>query len=235
MGLKFNRSNSMKILSFFIFIFCIGFYSCQKNNKVKEIPTYKIPIVLDTLKENLEKRNVFSLQTADYKCLYLGENRDTIYACLPNPDDAYPEEVTNYHSDPKTEDVVIYIDTTKIISNHTYLLEQNSNEFYTKKYQAFPVILFNKGKDSLTVGNGNHLRLILEARNKSGKWMPIEEKYVYMCGTFLRFITVPPNQIAITSVPIDSGNFKTKLRLRFNDILSYEFSGSINQSQFLMH
>ncbi|UUC44885.1 hypothetical protein [Flavobacterium cerinum] len=222
----------MRVLSFFVLILFTVFYACKNDSAIK-MPKFKLPEVFDTLKGELENRKAFSLQTANYKCLYLGKNQDSVYVRIPKEDEAYTTDFRGNDIESGPEDITIFIDTTKVISNHTLLEGKIGEELVQKKYKAFPVVVVNKGKDTLNIGSGNYLRLLLEAKNPSGYWIPIEDKYMYFCGTFLRSIRLPPGRIAVTSVPIDNGKFKTKLRLRLNkDIISHEFSGVINKEQF---
>lgn len=53
-----------------------------------------------------------------------------------------------------------------------------------------------------------------------------------MCGTGLSTIILPPNEIAVTFVPVFKGNYKTQLRLTDGKNHSASFEGKIFYTQF---
>lgn len=90
----------------------------------------------------------------------------------------------------------------------------------------------NKHADTIVVGYGVLIPIILEAKNKQGKWNPIQDRYIVGCGTGVGHIFLPPNQIVITLAPIFNGDYKTQLRLKCGNNYSNTFTGSIKYSQF---
>ncbi len=120
-----------------------------------------------------------------------------------------------YLKHPDTFDLNIHLDTNQIVSNwHN---------------QAYPVIIKNMSSDTLCLGM-DRISLKAEAK-KNGLWHPIEE-YSGFRGFSSWVITLPPNEIVLTSQLIYSGDFKTKLRLKMGNNYSEEFGGYINESQF---
>lgn len=226
----------MKTLQLITFGILIGLYSCNNKNENTTIESFnfKTPIVQDTFKTDRIERNTVWLQSSNYHPLYIGQRKDSIYVSYsPNLKKyfMYDDHKTSYNI-PDSSGIVLLIDTTKIISDHSMIWEDDGSMLSTKSFKAFPVFVVNTTKDTLEIGYGNHLPIIMEAMDDKGNWQPIEKPYMYMCGTGLNRIILPPNEIVVTSAPLNKGRIKTKLRLRYNGILSDEFYGTINPTQF---
>jgi hypothetical protein len=227
----------MKTLQFIIFGILIGLCSCENNkNKDKEIEVFNFspPIVQDTFITDRIERSTVWLQNGNYNPLYIGQRKDSIYVSYrPNLKKyfVYDDNKRSYGR-PDSSGIILLIDTTKFISDHSMIWEDDGSMLSTKSFKAFTVFVVNTTKDTLSIGYGDHLPIIMEAKDSMGNWRPIEEPYMYMCGTGLNGIILPPNEIVVTSAPINKGKVKTKLRLRYNNILSQEFYGTINPTQF---
>lgn len=108
-----------------------------------------------------------------------------------------------------------------------------------------PAALVNHSADSLAIWIDNdNLPLLLEAKDKEGKWKAIEIlnrgrerqlEYEYTNRT-IWYYPLPPDEMILTAVPILSGEFETKLRLCYRcdsvRIYSNEFMGKVNPEQF---
>lgn len=206
----------------------------------------KFPKLIDVFNnQNLELPDYTWLNFGNHEPYYIGKLTDTIKLgrfirpmelLLPPPG----TDTTGWHIKPmkkgrfdhyfidwmdprqfKNRDsisLLIKIDSTRIINNDGR--------------QAFPVLIQNKSADTVTIGYGDHIPLIAEAKTTEGVWKPIEKRFVYGCGVGLHFIILPPDEIVITSQLIYSGTFKTKLRIKMGRHYSEEFPGAINPSQF---
>ena len=101
---------------------------------------------------------------------------------------------------------------------------------------AYPVFIENLCKDTLEIGFGNVLPIIMEAKDENGTWKPIQKKYKYGCGKGLTQFYLGPKQLAVTTMKQFEGTFKTKLRLVFSyttlKVYSNEIDGYINKGQF---
>ena len=117
------------------------------------------------------------------------------------------------------------------LGNRTYQEE----EIIPTGFYAYPVFLKNETNDTLQIGSGNYIYMIVEAVDSFGVWRPIQRPYVYFCGTGLNSIIIFPNEYMITACDIFNGDYSTKLRLKLkrnNNLLSNEFYGKIYYSQF---
>jgi|GEM_PF-5725937 len=105
------------------------------------------------------------------------------------------------------------------------------------KYNSLPVFVINTGsrKNYITVEDGQ-IAMIYEAKNQNGNWYPIEFKTYSWCGNSYVDYKLNPNEYALLKVPVQSGDFKTKLRLkaRLGDKIFYSniIDGTINLNQF---
>lgn len=82
------------------------------------------------------------------------------------------------------------------------------------------------------------LIIIQEAIDKDGKWKPIEYWVFSGCGnSYFRPLVLKSGQYVIIPIKKYSGNYKTKIRLKFRYgkdlIYSEPFEGSINLSLFI--
>lgn len=224
----------MNRLQLIIFGIIIGLCSCKNKNRDKEIFNFKTPIIQDILTPKRIERSTAWLQVGNYNPLYIGQRTDSIYVSYKlnlNKYSLYDNGRSNYKG-PDSAGILLVIDTTNVISDYSMIWEDDGRMLSTKSFKAFPVFVVNTTKDTLSIGYGDHLPIIMEAIDDKGSWRPIEEPYMYMCGTGLNRIILPPNEIVVTSAPVNKGKIKTKLRLRYNKILSQEFYGTINPTQF---
>ena len=236
-------------MRYLLLLLSYGILACQQPVDVPLITEAPFPILIDTqhlaihyfLRPKVKRA---WRSTSSYSFLYIGPYKDTIavnpvsrYDLAPPPPPPPGSDPINYPSNfhpkdplegyftaypycesyPLAEDTAlsIQIDTHLITNNHTY-----------------PVLLTNPTSDTIYVAYGRRLPLVLEAKDSLGFWKPIEERFVYGCGMGLRTVFLPPNYIILTEVPIDTGAFKTDLRLKLGDNYSKPFAGSIHYRQF---
>lgn len=242
----------MKAQILLIVIIFIGLYGCDGNRKKdccesdkkidssiikKSAPVFHFdpPIIQDTIKQKRLERPSYGDGFGNYNPLYIGQRKDTIYVSYkPDLEKYFRYNINSYHWIDSSR-ILLLTDTTKIVSDYLMVVEGKDNlNWKTKPFMAFPVIVVNTTNDTLILGSGEHIPIFMEAIDTSGKWRQIQKPYIYICGTGLNNIILPPNEIAVTSAPIFNGSFKTKLRLRLNNAVSKEFYGTINPEQFKM-
>jgi len=225
------------------------FFACNsptETNKKIEIQEFPYPIIIDSNKYEVEAIDVKRLYHGSHYPMYFGDLKDTIYINhSPEPLDPPPPPEFGSNENPyviekgeyddyfldwmsfrdykgwDSGDSVkfdIQIDTIQVISN--------------KGRKAYPVLIQNLHSDTVYIGYGSHIPLITEALNEKGNWQPIEHQYVYICGVGLRSFILPPKQYVITSVLVYTGEYKTKLRIKYGNNYSGVYTGSINKTQF---
>lgn len=232
----------MKRTHLIIFLL-FGFLSCQSNNKKetikeKEIKS-KFPTLLNINKNDFHtfsSENETWLSTAYYNFFYIGKLMDTIsleksiYFNIPPPSKNRKDKFKEF----KNPYQKYYIEWDKN-NHHAYCLDtlievQPKISAIAKK--SFAVLLRNINRDTVTIGYGSNIPLIMETKDSLGVWKPIQEKFTYMCGNGVGSIILPPNEIVITFAPIFEGNYKTLLRLTLGKNKSKPYWGFINYRQF---
>jgi len=122
------------------------------------------------------------------------------------------------------------------VDTMTQITHLNFSHFQdqTFAFHSYPVLISNESSENSLIGFGEYIQMILEALDKDGQWKAIERNFRYGCGTGIDHMILRPENIAITSVPLFQGDFKTKLRLRhlYDSTLSNEFRGTIDTLQF---
>lgn len=239
----------MKLLFLALFPFIV--FGC-KNVSERENFTQKknkqFPVIVDTLKlDSIIPVNVNKMYHGEHNVFYIGKEKDTIEVGeilkglppLPSPIPIqqkrsiakpkvikkkhfkYFKEWTNRGTYVSKDSVKlkIKVDTNQIINNGFKL--------------SYPVFIKNIDTDTCYIGYGRHIPIEMQAFNCKNEWRNIEEKYTYGCGMGIDRIILPENEILITTALIYSGNFKTKLRLKFGNNYSNEFYGTINEGQFI--
>ena len=215
-----------------ILILLLMITSFQKENESNiNIEIFKCPRIIESNKTKLLIRNDTIPQTANYKLLYVGGYIDTIQLKADvKLADHRRKRLINVGIDSTA--LIIKVDTNQIITEKSVFDFNDNKDKREIFYEAYPVFLFNTQEDTLYIGSGIVLPIKMEALNKDNQWKVIEQNRFYYCGTGLPKFYLPGNQMFVTSAPKYSGGFKTKLRLRYKNMTSNEFYGSINLQQF---
>jgi len=109
----------------------------------------------------------------------------------------------------------------------------NKHKSFFKKYKGFVLLLTNPTPKELQFeASDSRLSIVMQAKNKEGKWVNIEYLPSSWCGNSYHTLTLPINKAWSFIVPQYTGQFKTTLRFKFKNIYSNEFKGSINEEQF---
>ncbi|MFA0961015.1 hypothetical protein AB9P05_04365 [Roseivirga sp. BDSF3-8] len=232
----------MRIL-FTLFLSLI-FYACHKeNNRSREAEQIWNRI---TLVEQSDAQAKFArakyITTAAYSPLYIGTQADTVLADHLFDFREYQVDDWSNYSQPDSASLRIFVDTSQCISHADRVpppprvaKEDSLNVYEAPRYFAYPVYLINQSTDTLDIGYGEYIPLILEAKDSTEAWRPIQRPRI-LCGTGLRYILLPPDNLVLTAYKLYKGKEQTKLRLRLGDedkVYSNEFTGNINYSQFI--
>lgn len=78
----------------------------------------------------------------------------------------------------------------------------------------------------------SRLSIVQEARDATGTWKPIEYLPDSWCGNSYHRVMLGPHRYWAFPAPRYVGTLRTRLRFRYGEILSNEFDGSVNASQF---
>lgn len=216
--------------------------SQNKSDETRTVITFNFPVFIDNREIKDTSVNIIWMNDGNHNPLYFGKLRDTIriegivgHQYLPpipqvgheksapikkGKFDDYYLEMGHYKNFKNWDSVTlnIQIDTSQFVGN--------------AGRKSYPVLIENKYHDTIYIGYGNYIPIITEAMDSNGLWKPIEERFIYMCGSELEAIILPPKEFVLTSELVYTGNFKTKLRIKFGKNYSREFVGSINETQF---
>lgn len=131
----------------------------------------------------------------------------------------------------RNSELSIKVDTRQKVKKFYYIF--NYEELWAEPFfEAYPVIIENKENDTIEIASGNHVPMITEAKDSTGNWRPIEERYTHPSGVGVGAVILPPKEIGLSAAMIYHGNFSTTLRLRIGSTFSNEFNGHINYWQF---
>ncbi|KFC40044.1 hypothetical protein HZQ67_09680 [Elizabethkingia anophelis] len=131
------------------------------------------------------------------------------------------------------------------IGNHNIRIEANTqdtipyysipfNNYQIKAYKSFPVYIKNISTHNLILPVGL-FGLSYEVLNKSNKWQILYNNNWFICGTGSfpkRYYSFKKEDMIIFGVPYLKGNFKTKMRIRFEYAISNEFEASVDSEIF---
>ncbi|WP_298248336.1 hypothetical protein [uncultured Christiangramia sp.] len=119
------------------------------------------------------------------------------------------------------------------VDTNTIIKQLVIDKYFRKEYyKAYPVFIKNQENDTINIGYDRFIPIIVEAKDSTNKWKPIEKMYSFMCGNGINSLILPPNNIIISSKVIYQGDYNTELRIKLGDNYSNKFKGSINYSQF---
>lgn len=242
----------MKQIQLILLLTTLFLISCQTDKKqdVKEIDDLKpFPVVLDTLGidkflYSFDDENPTWLSTSNYNFFFIGKVKDTVYLSPfinftpPPPPPPLPSDskTTNQTRIPELENpfkqYYIEWDEERNYKNWTQSKIDIQVDTATRISRLFPIMLTNRDTDTIFIGYGTHIPLVMEAMDSLGNWKPIQERFIYMCGNGVGSIILPPDESVLTLAPIFQGNYKTKLRLTIGDNHSKPFIGFINYRQF---
>lgn len=138
---------------------------------------------------------------------------------------------------PTKNTFVIFIDTSRNLPSPAKILPpvKLGKKEKEKNIIAYPVFFQNLSKDTIQIGVGDIIPMIIEAKDEKGIWRPIQKRFIYGCATGLTKFFLAPNQIGITAMKQFTGTFKTELRIAFlskKNIHSNTIQGFINPEQF---
>jgi len=225
-----------------------------KNDITEILEETSFPVILDTIDMNVfeflkkDTLNIQYLKTAKFKFLYIGESKDTLYirhflSSIPPPPPPHTYSNIQEYNLPEYQDAkhenrfgsnYIEWDNNNLFKNPDNSIIEITVNSQNSINNSYPTIIKNFSKGTVRVGYGDYLPIIMEAKDSSGVWSPIQTQYKYMCGNGVGTIILFPNEVVLTSAPIFSGDYETELRLKFNrtNITSNTFKGQINYSQF---
>ena len=210
----------------------------------KEPFIFQPPYIVDTLSGTVTPCGASKwIGSAGILPVYLGPSADTLDITARQISDKYliPDEFSFDELYPFLQDsgLYIFVDTAHRIWHNTLLFKvptpenpqggSASPDF--ELHDSYPVFIVNTLADTITVGERYKILTVLEAMDAQGKWRPIE-KSMPDCGTGSVYLRLPPSEMVIAALNVCPGDFSTQLRLRYNNMYSNSWHGSVYLSQF---
>ncbi len=205
--------------------------------------------LIDTLAHALHPDTAWFVSTAVFYPLYMGVQKDVVSIDHDANYNQYSTIDWDQYKRPDSSALSIFVDTSRFIASlNKFALppppppglgdevkyEDWVDHQYGKKIKSYPVFIKNVSQDTLKIGYGSFINLLIEAKDSIGNWRAIQREYYYPCGTGLSNYFLPPNEMAITSCKLFHGDYETTLRVVFawpENVCSNEFSGKINYKQ----
>ena len=231
---------------FYILIICCGACTNTINQDINKAELPSITLI-DTFTNELKPDTANHITEAAFHPMYMGLEKDSIQLNYWSGDIDYKTQNWNAYKGADSNDVSVFVDTSQVIGSvgrfHDIpppALGENTDEILERNYyrgetKSYPVFIKNLSSDTLQVGYGAFIPLLMEARDSLGNWKKIQEPFMYFCGTGLSHYYLPPNEIILTPCKLFAGDFKTTMRLTYGfgvNSKSSEFEGFINYSQF---
>jgi hypothetical protein len=212
-----------------------------ENNQIQQVKTsinhdYSVIKLIDRFNNKLVKDTAFEKTEAQFSPIYIGEKKAEVNLTYKTEKIENRVNEWDKYKRPEANQITITIDTSRIVGSPMGVWEYYKKPEYRNEKMSYPAFIENLSTDTLNIGFGDILPLIIEAKDTEGNWRPIQRPFIYDCGTGLTEFILSPGQIAITTMKIYEGDFKTKLRLVFEYsnmiIFSNEIVGQINSGQF---
>ena len=123
-------------------------------------------------------------------------------------DEGFERLINIEYKYPDSNDLKIVVDTSEIIGSGMDVTDDDVRSYNFKgKYKSYPVFIENVSNDTLSIGFGNRIYPIVEAKDSLGNWRPIQKPGTYYCGTGLQSFYLEPNNILISSCKLYDGDF----------------------------
>jgi hypothetical protein len=138
------------------------------------------------------------------------------------------------------------VDKNLPVNNNRFeiYIDANDTSDWGNGYAAYNVYVINGADDTLFFSaQDSRLYMVVEAKDKSGEWKPIEYLPSSWCGNSYHTLFLPKDKYWKFKTPVFTGKIKTSLRIRLSYghdaasgkkeiVYSNEISGSVNAGQF---
>lgn len=122
------------------------------------------------------------------------------------------------------------VDLRVVVDTNRHLLSYNYLAIKRQAFKAYPVIIKNLEEDTIVFATQYSIPLVLEGY-MGKKWEELKEPYQYRgCGMGAIYWLLPPNEIAVTTIPIYQWKTQRKLRIKLGQNYSSTFTGYIHPS-----
>lgn len=238
----------MKLANFVIFFliaqFLVGCLSVEQKKEVPEkrnrIPFIAFPVHFENevtvYEDDLLSRPTYYSNLEPY---YYGELKDSVVLkeYFPPPAEVITPEVREYI---KERDHIFNTYYTREGSglNYSNFLDIDEAKIYlqiddkTVINTSFPLAITNLDSVAAFIGSSLLIPVHVEAEDLLKQWKIIQGPMLFMCGTGVASLFLPPGESVITLVPVSKGNYFTRLRVRLGNNYSNLYYGNIDYRNF---
>ncbi|WP_367392355.1 hypothetical protein [Lewinella sp. LCG006] len=245
--LYLNRSKMKRVFYILLIITCSCAEQSKFDNEQEDTPNiYSQIILVDTFQSPLTLDTASTISESSFHPLFIGHLSDSIPLNYSTWKVVHQTTEWDTYPMPDSLGLALFVDTSKIVgSGIRYLPPLQLDREGILEWElidvrggikSYPVFVTNLTSDTLNIGYGAFLPIIIQAVDSAGNWKPIQNHYRYFCGTGLTHFYLPVGEILITSCPLYEGAYRTRLRLAFGwDRINYsnEFFGTIDYRQFV--
>lgn len=233
-------------LSILLFLLAFKVASNKAYDQMNDMDFSSIELI-DTFTNVLSPLQQTKQSTAAFYPMYIGTYTPQIPLFYSsNALDHHRTRDWYAYNTPDSSTLQLFVDTSKIIGSVQLLTipilptvettEATDEPQYTRgNIRSYPLFILNQSTTTVEMGLGEYLPLLIEAKDSTGHWKPIQKAYYHHCGTGLTNFYLPPNEFVLSSCPIFEGDFTTTLRVKHiwsKGNYSNEFQSNINYSQF---
>jgi len=243
----------IKFTTSFLFIICIATSGCHRREApVDNFIPPKLSAEIDSsavyLSPNSMLNTWYNVERMDSICEHINLAKSN------NLIDSFSRGMvyTKQENEPiiSNRGLKLFVDTSQELSKSNsiwadYLFPSNLKALMNGEKEnarpivvkAFPIYLVNLSHMFAKVeAQDGSLIMTLEAKNKKGKWAPVENWSYSWCGNSYHSYLIPPKYMLLTMGIKYTGNFITtarvKLETREHSIYSPPFNLSVNLEQF---
>jgi len=225
----------MKSVKFIVLVLILGSCASESHIEIDPGPIFKIPQIIDVKFENRLHPSVDSMEHS-YVQISGIFNFELDSISLMDPE--------NITCKSKNSTVFDSLNNSQWESKfeifvHDNLILDSVAGSNARSHSRIPAFIVNNSTEMQSFGiNYESCDAILEAKDSSGTWKPIEHSPWTLVGCYSGppAIRIQPQEYLVISFPAYEGEYSTKLRLKclINDknVYSNEFSGTINYGQF---
>lgn len=219
-----------------LFLACCWMLGCKESLDGPAVPswTFKPPVVRDTSTANrIDCLKDSVVHSAWYTVGYAGPVADTV--AFDGSVQFSEQKSETPYDEPIQEapDSAIHvaIDTSQRVAIEQLVFRMGERPT-RDAFVGYPVFVVNRSSDTVSVGLGAQVALILQGQGPEGKWQPLERRYIYDCGFGLQSQLIPPQNMVVTAIPICKNGVPTQLRICYGNSCSETFVGFVEPAIF---
>lgn len=124
---------------------------------------------------------------------------------------------------PDSINAEVYLDTMINVNYRSFKTYNYIQDFGVCDCKGYAFFIKNTSKDTLILGEGENIPIVMQGMNLSGKWEDLHEPSLYMDNYGIGFL-LPPGNIALFSIPKIKSKKYSKYRVKYRKYLSSSYN-----------